>query len=49
VFAAEASAPTRWSRLGQGLPNASTNDLTIAPNGAIVAATHGRGIWTFKP
>jgi hypothetical protein len=28
------------------LPNASTNDLTVTPDGsAIVAATHGRGLW----
>ena len=49
VFAADISAPTVWSRLGSGLPNAPTNNLTLAPNGAIVAATHGRGIWTFTP
>jgi hypothetical protein len=49
VFAADASSPGRWSRLGTGLPNAPTNNLTLAPNGAVVAATHGRGIWTLKP
>jgi len=49
VFAASLSAPTTWSRLGSGLPNASVNNLTIAPNGDVVAATHGRGIWTFTP
>jgi hypothetical protein len=49
VFAADISAPTVWSRLGFGLPNASINNLTLAPNGDVVAATHGRGIWTFTP
>ncbi len=49
VFAADASRPTAWSRLGSGLPNAPTNNLTLAPNGAVVAATHGRGIWTLTP
>ena len=47
VFAADVARPTVWSRLGSGLPNAPTNNLTLAPNGAVVAATHGRGIWTF--
>ncbi|HEV7148340.1 MAG TPA: hypothetical protein VGN48_15220 [Pedococcus sp.] len=49
VFAADLSAPTSWSRLGSGLPNAPVNNLTLAPNGDVVAATHGRGIWTFTP
>ncbi|GAB2909898.1 exo-alpha-sialidase [Rhodococcus aerolatus] len=49
VFAADAARPGVWSRYGSGLPNASTNNLTIAPTGAIVAATHGRGIWTLAP
>ncbi len=49
VFAADVSAPTTWSRLGTGLPNAPVNNLTLAPNGDVVAATHGRGIWTFTP
>ncbi len=49
VFAADLAAPTTWSRLGTGLPNASVNNLTVAPNGDVVAATHGRGIWTFTP
>ena len=49
VFAADLANPTSWSRLGRALPNASTNNLTLAPNGAVVAATHGRGIWTYTP
>jgi sugar lactone lactonase YvrE len=36
---------TEWRRLGQGLPNASVNDVTVGPDGYIYAATHGRGIW----
>jgi sugar lactone lactonase YvrE len=38
-------ASTTWSRLGTGLPDASVNDITVAPGGYIYAATHGRGIW----
>ena len=49
VFAADVGKPGVWSRYGTGLPHASTNNLTIAPTGAIVAATHGRGIWTLAP
>jgi hypothetical protein len=36
---------TTWSRLGSGLPNSSVNDLSVTPTGAVLAATHGRGIW----
>jgi hypothetical protein len=35
-----------WSRLGTNLPNVVVDQLTLDPNGALVAATHGRGIWT---
>jgi hypothetical protein len=47
VFTAPAGGgtATSWSRLGTGLPTASVNDLTITPDGAVLAATHGRGIW----
>ena len=38
-------ADTRWSRLGEGLPNASDNDVTIGPDGSLIVATQGRGIW----
>jgi len=45
VFTAPVDS-TSWSRLGTGLPNASVNDLSLAPDGSyLVAATHGRGIW----
>jgi hypothetical protein len=35
-----------WSVLGSNLPHVVVNQLTIDPNGNLVAATHGRGIWT---
>ena len=35
-----------WSRLGTNLPNVVVNQLTVDPNGTLVAATHGRGVWT---
>ena len=47
VFAADASNPTDWSVLGTGLPNAAVNDLSVGPDGSyVLAATHGRGLWT---
>ncbi|MDP9241371.1 MAG: glycosyl hydrolase, partial [Actinomycetota bacterium] len=46
VFMTPADAPFEWSRVGTGLPNASSNDLAVAPGGTyIISATHGRGIW----
>jgi hypothetical protein len=48
VFATDATAPGAWTRVGANLPNASTNDLVVAPGGDyVVAATHGRGLWRF--
>jgi hypothetical protein len=35
-----------WSFLGANLPHVVIDQLTIDPNGVLVAATHGRGIWT---
>ncbi len=35
-----------WYRYGSGLPNVVVDQLTEDPNGNLVAATHGRGIWT---
>jgi photosystem II stability/assembly factor-like uncharacterized protein len=35
-----------WFRYGTGLPNVVVNQLTQDPNGNLVAATHGRGVWT---
>jgi hypothetical protein len=37
---------TTWSRYGTGLPNVVIDQLTQDPNGNLVAATHGRGVWT---
>ena len=37
---------TSWSRLGTNLPNVVIGQLTVDPNGTLVAATHGRGVWT---
>jgi len=40
-------ANTTWSRLGTGLPNVSLNNLRLSPDGnTLLAATHGRGLWT---
>lgn len=35
-----------WARLGGNLPNAVVDQLTVT-RGTILAATHGRGLWTF--
>jgi hypothetical protein len=37
---------TTWLRLGKNLPNVVVDQLTLDPNNNLVAATHGRGIWT---
>jgi photosystem II stability/assembly factor-like uncharacterized protein len=38
-----------WYRLGSGLPGASVNDIQLSPDGSyIIAATHGRGLWTIQ-
>ena len=34
-----------WSRVGSGLPNVITVDLSVTPDGRLLAATHGRGLW----
>jgi hypothetical protein len=40
---------TSWQRVGTGLPNSSVLDLRMNPQGSqLVAATHGRGIWTYS-
>jgi photosystem II stability/assembly factor-like uncharacterized protein len=47
IASADQGSATVWSRFGSNLPNASVNELTVTPDGrTIVAATHGRGIWT---
>jgi photosystem II stability/assembly factor-like uncharacterized protein len=37
-----------WQRLGTGLPNVVVNDLALTPGAdpTVLAATHGRGLWT---
>jgi hypothetical protein len=35
-----------WSRYGTNLPNVVVDQLTLDPNGNLIAATHGRGVWT---
>ncbi|TMC51693.1 MAG: glycosyl hydrolase [Chloroflexi bacterium] len=35
-----------WTRFGSNLPNVVVDQLTVDPHGNLVAATHGRGIWT---
>lgn len=44
VFTSAIGAWT-WSALGQGLPSVQVLDLGTLPNGAILAATHGLGLW----
>jgi hypothetical protein len=45
AFIADASHPTRWSRV-VGLPNVVVNNVRPAPGrSAAVLGTHGRGIW----
>src|SRR4051794_26773990 len=34
-----------WKRVGSGLPNVITADLSVTPDGRVLAATHGRGLW----
>lgn len=47
AFATSARAPGRWERLGMDLPGAAIDDLDVAPGGGyLLAATHGRGLWT---
>jgi hypothetical protein len=48
VFLTTAGHTGDWRQVGQSLPNASTNQLTVTPDGtALIAATHGRGMWAF--
>ena len=48
VFVTPEATPGTWSRLGAGLPNAVVSDLSMGSGGSyIIAATHGRGLWTF--
>ncbi len=45
VFVTSEDAPGTWSRYGRALPHAVPNDLFTTPDGDIVTATHGRGMW----
>jgi hypothetical protein len=45
VFVSSDNGST-WSRLGTNLPNVVVDQLTLDPNGNLIAATHGRGVWT---
>lgn len=45
VYAAGTHGGT-WQRVGTGLPSVITDDLSLTPDGQILAATHGRGLWT---
>jgi photosystem II stability/assembly factor-like uncharacterized protein len=45
VFTSSDNGST-WSRVGTNLPNVVVAQLTVDPNGTLVAATHGRGVWT---
>ena len=45
VFVTSENAPGKWSRYGRALPHAVPNDLFTTPDGDIVTATHGRGMW----
>ena len=44
------TATGSWGRFGTAMPTLSVLDLSIVPGGSeIVAATHGRGVWTLTP
>jgi hypothetical protein len=45
VFSTSAASPGTWSRFGSALPSAAVVDLSTMPDGSILAATHGRGLW----
>jgi hypothetical protein len=47
VFTSSDNGST-WSRVGTNLPSVVVAQLTVDPNGTLVAATHGRGIWTIS-
>ncbi len=39
-------ANTVWTRIGVGLPNVQVMDLVLTAQGTLLAATHGRGVWS---
>jgi hypothetical protein len=44
VFASGLTGGT-WKRVGVGLPHTIVSDLNTTPDGRLLAATHGRGLW----
>jgi hypothetical protein len=44
VFASGLAGGT-WKRVGVGLPHTIVSDLNTTPDGRLLAATHGRGLW----
>lgn len=42
--ATPSGSATKWTRVGTGLPNVQTQDLSVTANGVYVL-THGRGAW----
>jgi hypothetical protein len=44
VFASGLSGGT-WKRVGLGLPHTIAADLNVTPDGRLLVATHGRGLW----
>lgn len=47
VYTATTAGGT-WKRVGNGLPNVITVDLSVTSDGRILAATHGRGLWVIS-
>jgi hypothetical protein len=45
VFASGLGGGT-WKKVGVGLPHTIVADLNTTPDGRLLAATHGRGLWT---
>jgi hypothetical protein len=46
VYTASTSDLSSWSVLGADLPHAVVDDLSVRPSGEVLAATHGRGLWS---
>jgi photosystem II stability/assembly factor-like uncharacterized protein len=44
VFASDLAGGT-WKRVGVGLPHTIVSDLNTTPDGRLLVATHGRGLW----
>lgn len=49
VYQRPAAAGAAWERMSAGLPNVVVSDILLhAPSGRLVAATYGRGVYTFE-